>query len=267
MLYYFRQCCNNIIQFVKELGNNIDVLKDRLTSVEQEYESFAKNYMKQKYPKALDIARRRIYDGSNIVCTTLSSCARLLELNRGRIDCCIVDEATQSKEAEILIPLMLGVTKLILVGDPQQLPAVIISQHAKHLECGQSLFQRIKKVFNHNPENPIRMLNVQHRMHPEISVFPNNEFYQGELKDSESCILRKDLSKLLPYHVFNLNLKYNQESIQNTNKEEIGCVEKLIEAIDSIVTRKSHSQRLTVGIITPYNSQKAALVKMVDSCR
>ncbi|KAK9745933.1 AAA domain [Popillia japonica] len=168
------------IEVAKELGSNIDELKGRLTAVEQEYESFAKNYMKQKYAKALDTAKRRIYDGSNIVCTTLSSCARLLELNRSRIDCCIVDEATQSKEAETLIPLLLGVTKLILVGDPQQLPAVVISPDAKHLECGQSLFQRIKKVFNHNPENPIRMLNVQHRMHPEISVFPNNEFYRGE---------------------------------------------------------------------------------------
>lgn len=48
-------------------------------------------------------------------------------VSRSRIDCCIVDEATQSKEAETLIPLLLGVTKLILVGDPQQLPAVVIS--------------------------------------------------------------------------------------------------------------------------------------------
>lgn len=144
---------------------------------------------------------------------------------------------------------------------------VFLFQDAKHLECGQSLFQRIKKVFNHNPENPIRMLNVQHRMHPEISVFPNNEFYRGELKDSDSCVLRKALSKLLPYHVFNLNLKYNQENILNTNKEEIGCVEKLIEVINSIVPRTIDSQRVTVGIITPYNSQKTALIKMIASNR
>lgn len=43
------------------------------------------------------------------------------------IDCCIVDEATQSKEPETLIPLLLGVTKFILVGDPQQLPSVTTS--------------------------------------------------------------------------------------------------------------------------------------------
>lgn len=41
---------------------------------------------------------------------------------------CIVDEATQSKESETLIPLMLGINKLILIGDPLQLPAVTISK-------------------------------------------------------------------------------------------------------------------------------------------
>lgn len=44
-----------------------------------------------------------------------------------KIATCIVDEATQCCEAETLIPLMLGVKSLILVGDPNQLPATIMS--------------------------------------------------------------------------------------------------------------------------------------------
>lgn len=39
-----------------------------------------------------------------------------------------MDEATQCCEAESLIPLLLGVNTLILVGDPNQLPATVISQ-------------------------------------------------------------------------------------------------------------------------------------------
>jgi senataxin len=42
--------------------------------------------------------------------------------------CCIVDEATQSQELETLIPLMLGVTTLVLVGDAKQLPATVLSK-------------------------------------------------------------------------------------------------------------------------------------------
>ena len=37
-------------------------------------------------------------------------------------------QATQAIELDTLIPLQYGTTKLILVGDPEQLPAVVISQ-------------------------------------------------------------------------------------------------------------------------------------------
>jgi senataxin len=47
--------------------------------------------------------------------------------------CCIVDEATQSRELETLIPLMLGVTTLVLVGDAKQLPATVLSKVSKSL--------------------------------------------------------------------------------------------------------------------------------------
>jgi senataxin len=37
-------------------------------------------------------------------------------------------QATQAIELETLIPLQYGVTKLILVGDPEQLPPTVLSQ-------------------------------------------------------------------------------------------------------------------------------------------
>lgn len=40
----------------------------------------------------------------------------------------MVDEAGQAIEPETLIPLTLDVTRLTLVGDPQQLPGYICSQ-------------------------------------------------------------------------------------------------------------------------------------------
>ncbi len=39
-----------------------------------------------------------------------------------------MDEATQCLEVETLIPLLLGVKTLVLVGDPNQLPATILSK-------------------------------------------------------------------------------------------------------------------------------------------
>lgn len=42
--------------------------------------------------------------------------------------CCIVDEASQCTEPESLTPLILGVNKLVMVGDPEQLPATVCSK-------------------------------------------------------------------------------------------------------------------------------------------
>ena len=50
------------------------------------------------------------------------------EKGRQGFDCIIIDEATQAIELDTLIPLQYGTTKLILVGDPEQLPPTVVSQ-------------------------------------------------------------------------------------------------------------------------------------------
>ncbi len=41
--------------------------------------------------------------------------------------CCIVDEASQTTEPETLLPLTLNIEKMLLVGDPHQLGATVLS--------------------------------------------------------------------------------------------------------------------------------------------
>ena len=52
--------------------------------------------------------------------TTYLSAAR----NSRPFSICIVDEASQCVEPEMLIPFRLGFTKLVMVGDPEQLPGI-----------------------------------------------------------------------------------------------------------------------------------------------
>ena len=42
----------------------------------------------------------------------------------------LIDEAAQAVEASTLIPLKYGCRRLILIGDPEQLPATVFSQAA-----------------------------------------------------------------------------------------------------------------------------------------
>ncbi len=48
----------------------------------------------------------------------------------GKFSICIVDEASQCVEPEMLIPFPLGFTKLVMIGDPEQLPGYFNIQHS-----------------------------------------------------------------------------------------------------------------------------------------
>nr|CAB3495046.1 unnamed protein product [Digitaria exilis] len=125
---------------------------------------------------------------AEIVFTTVSSSGRKLfsRLTHG-FDMVVIDEAAQASEVGVLPPLALGAARCVLVGDPQQLPATVISKAAGTLLYSRSLFERFQQA-----GCPTILLSVQYRMHPQIREFPSKYFYQGRLTDSESVIKLPD---------------------------------------------------------------------------
>lgn len=69
-----------------------------------------------------------------------------------------MDEASQCLELDVFIPLRLGIRRVLLVGDPEQLPPTVISNRAQNAKFGQSLMERLYSLFKSN--NLIRMLNI-----------------------------------------------------------------------------------------------------------
>ena len=106
------------------------------------------------------LARSRILAAARIVCSTLSGAgsAAVRAADRSSVfDVVVVDEAAQAVEASALIPLPLicgggggGVFKCVLVGDPQQLPATVLSRVAEEHLYGRSLFERLQAA-GHEP--------------------------------------------------------------------------------------------------------------------
>lgn len=86
----------------------------------------------------------RLLTEAEIILTTLSSSGsdRLDQL-KDEIGCLIIDEAAQSTEPNTLIPFQMGVEKVILFGDPCQLPATLINQKLSKCKFDRSLFERI----------------------------------------------------------------------------------------------------------------------------
>lgn len=94
----------------------------------------------------------------------------------------MIDEAAQATETAILPALMqLRGAYTVLIGDPQQLPATIFSMSGRNTKFDRSLFQRLEEA-----GHEVHLLDTQYRMHPDISAFPRQVFYQGQLNDSAS---------------------------------------------------------------------------------
>ncbi|KAK9502916.1 hypothetical protein O3M35_011598 [Rhynocoris fuscipes] len=204
-------------------------------------------------------AETKIIQGAEIITTTLNSCcARKItdsfsEYSHLRFAYCIVDEATQGIEQEVLLPLLHNVTSLVLVGDPLQLSPTILSQTGVKYNLNRSLFHRLWREWDSNgnmANRPFYSLSVQHRMHPEISLFPSKQFYGGNL------ITPDFLNVNLPFEPYTiLSHSFSQDSDGESNSKESELVVKLL----SEIIKAPEFKGLSIGVIVPYNLHKLIL--------
>ncbi|XP_021497917.1 probable helicase senataxin isoform X2 [Meriones unguiculatus] len=213
---------------------------------------------------------------SHVICCTLSTSGGLLleSAFRGQggvpFSCVIVDEAGQSCEVETLSPLIHRCSKLILVGDPKQLPPTVISMKAQEYGYDQSMMARFCKLLEENVEQsmisrlPILQLTIQYRMHPDICLFPSNYVYNKNLKTNrltESIRCSSDWP-FQPYLVFDVGDGSEQRDNDSyINVQEIKLVMEIIKLIKE--KRKDISFR-NIGIITHYKAQKMMIQKDLE---
>lgn len=126
--------------------------------------------------KLEDQVTERLVGAARIVCATTTGLDR--DLLHGRLfDWCIMDEASQSTEPGAWIPLQYA-NRLVLAGDPCQLPPTVISAEAAAEGFNISLIERL--MHDLGPKIS-RQLTVQYRMHQEIMSFSSTEFYNDSL--------------------------------------------------------------------------------------
>lgn len=154
---------------------------------------------------------------------------------------------------------------LVTIVDPNQLPPTIMSQAAMRLIYDQSLFKRLQKFMS------VQLLNVQYRMHPEISRFPSSYFYCNALKDApdmlKKCSRFWNASNALgPYKFFDIpgveqtdtdHSGRTTSSLQN--KLEGKAAVTLVAMICSTSPKEDFVGR--IAIITPYRGQRRKIQK------
>lgn len=221
-------------------------------------------------------AQNTIILESHVICCTLSTSGGLLleSAFRGQggvpFSCVIVDEAGQSCEVETLSPLIHRCNKLVLVGDPKQLPPTVISMKAQEYGYDQSMMARFCKLLEENVEQnmigrlPVLQLTIQYRMHPDICLFPSNYVYNKNLKTNRLTETIRCSSEwpFQPYLVFDVGDGSEQRDNDSyINVQEIKLVMEIIKLIKE--KRKDISFR-NIGIITHYKAQKTMIQKDLE---
>ncbi|KAL0871871.1 hypothetical protein ABMA27_004333 [Loxostege sticticalis] len=207
-------------------------------------------------PEQLVHAERRYIEGADIVVTTLASAHnhKMKGLKR-RIALCIVDEAGQAIEPEALIPLTLDVTRLTLIGDPQQLPGYICSQRAKKHGLAESLFSRLASCAEAwRQDSPVILLHEQYRMHDQIADYPNRAFYASQIRTVARP--RPELP-VPPYCIVGISSGDKGQNAMGANEMEAWGVSRLVVALGAGLRARG----LSLAVITPYNAHKELIKK------
>ncbi|XP_059643473.1 uncharacterized protein LOC132285322 [Cornus florida] len=208
------------------------------------------------YYKIRDFCLQNAY----LIFCTVSSSVKLHTEGMTPLELLVIDEAAQLKESESTIPLQLpGLRHAILVGDERQLPAMVQSKISGDAGFGRSLFERLV-LLGHKTH----LLNVQYRMHPSISLFPNKEFYGKQISDApnvkESTYERHFLQgKMYGSYSF-INVTDAKEDLGGHSRKNMVEVAVVAEIVANLYRESvARKQKVSIGCISPYKAQVLAI--------
>uniref|UniRef100_A0A8C4X9E6 GRF-type domain-containing protein n=1 Tax=Erpetoichthys calabaricus TaxID=27687 RepID=A0A8C4X9E6_ERPCA len=171
----------------------------------------------------------------------------------------LLDECSQITEPASMLPIArFGCEKLVLVGDPKQLPPTIQGSEATHsFGIEQTLFDRMC-LMGHEPV----LLRSQYRCHPAISKLANELFYSGALVDGIAESDRRPLVDWLPTLCFC--------SVAGTEQiEKDGSFHNIKEALFTLKLIQTliaaGIEGTLIGVITLYKSQMNKICSLIYS--
>ena len=205
---------------------------------------------------------RELLKAADVICCTCVG-AGDPRLSKFKFQSVLIDESMQATEPECMVPVVLGAKQLILVGDHCQLGPVVMCKEAAKAGLSQSLFERLVLL----GIRPLR-LEVQYRMHPALSRFPSDFFYEGSLQNGINSFEREMRNIDFPWPQPSKPMFFyccqGQEEIAGSgtsylNRSEAAYVERITTCFLRAGVKPEQ-----IGIITPYEGQRAYLVQYMQ---
>ncbi len=201
-----------------------------------------------------------LLSNAKVICTTLIG-ANNRTLEGKTFSTVVIDEAAQGLEAACWIPIRKA-ERVVLAGDPYQLPPTVKSDEAARQGLTKTLIERGIEKF---PD--VSLLRVQYRMHEAIMGFSNQQFYEGQLEAHESvrgALL--DIESNTPVEfVDTAGCGFDEEqpgsSPSRINPEE---ADLLFTHLRGLISEMANPHDLSLAIISPYKRQVELLRELIE---
>ncbi|GJM34003.1 MAG: helicase [Saprospiraceae bacterium] len=203
----------------------------------------------------------QILDGAQVITCTLVGAANKI-LNKRKFRTVVIDEAAQALEPATWIPI-LRASRVVLTGDPFQLPPTVKSNEAQRGGFGVSLIEKTLERFD-----VTSLLNIQYRMHEVIMGFSNQQFYEGKLQAAD---LVKDQRLPIPDNIpvvfidtagcgFEEKIREAFQSRYNPDEFQMLCehLYLLVEAYGDTIPP-------SIAIISPYREQVVLMKQFIET--
>ena len=165
-----------------------------------------------------------------------------------------MDEAGQALEPASWIPA-LKARKLVLAGDPFQLPPTIKSMGAAKGGLAKTL---LEKIISLHPESVV-LLEEQYRMNEAIMGFSSGVFYAHRLRAHVSVANHLLFAGEMPLEFIDTagcGFEEKSEGTSISNPEEAAfLIRHLHRLVETLKEHYSPEKFPTIGIISPYRQQ------------
>lgn len=182
---------------------------------------------------------------ADVVCGTIIGAYKMYN-EQEAFDFVFLDEAGQSTPAESWVCGSIA-EKLVLAGDPHQLPPTLFSDDAAKNGLQVSLIE-----YWNNTNKPTSLLQVQYRMNPLINEFSNQYFYKGKVATDESIVTRSNESdefKAIEF-IDTAGCDYTEELLEGGSIINRGESDLVIQLLERFINNED-----SIGIISPYRAQ------------
>lgn len=246
-----------IIQKARKQERGAGLSYDEERAMHQEIQSLLKESRNLERSVERDIVR-----AAHVVLVTHGGLNKMW--NKEKFDLAVLDEASQATEPLSWIPIVQA-NKVVLAGDPLQLPPTIYSREAADAGLKTTFMENLQKIL---PEEMQTLLRVQYRMHETIMGFSSKQFYDDKLEADESVRthLAKDLAGVYETEITRVPFVYVDTAGTGFNETWNELLDSRENSGEAELAMKIWAELAACGvsprqaaIITPYGAQSRLL--------